>query len=61
MKLVICNGRQLVLEPEWNRARLSLDQKSGIEFIVKDMQLMRESAEVYVDSIDIGMSDHFLV
>ena len=61
MELVICNGRQLVLEPEWTRVRPSLDQKSVIDFIVTDVQLMRESGEVIVDSTDIGVSDHFLV
>ena len=41
--------------------RHSLSQKSVIDFIVTDMQLMRESGEVNVDSTDIGESDHFLV
>ena len=36
----------------------SLDQKSVIDFIVTDVQLMRESG---VDYTDIGVSDHFLV
>ena len=61
VELVICNGRQLVLEPEWTRVRPSLDQKSVIDFIVTDVQLIRESGEVNVDSTDIGVSDHFLV
>ena len=61
MELVICNGRQLVLEPEWTRVRPSFDQKSVIDFIVTDVQLMRESGEVIVDSTDIGVSDHLLV
>ena len=52
---------KLVLEPEWTRVRPSLDQKSVIDFIVTDVQLMRESGEVNVDSTDIGVSDHFLV
>ena len=61
VELVVCNGRQLVLEPEWTRVRPSLDQKLVIDFIVTDVQLMRESGEVNVDSTDIGVSDHFLV
>ena len=61
VELVICNGRQLVLEPEWTRLRPSLDHKSVIDFIVTDVQLMRESGEVNIDSTDVGVSDHFLV
>ena len=61
VELVVCNGRQLVLEPEWTRVRPSLDQKLVIDFIVTNVQLMRESGEVNVDSTDIGVSDHFLV
>ena len=55
------NEVELVLEPEWTRVRPSLDRKSVIDFIVTDVQLMRESGEVNVDSTDIGVSDHFLV
>ena len=61
VELVICNDRQLVLEPEWTRVSPSLDQKSVIDFIVTDVELMRESGEVNVNSTDIGLSDHFLV
>ena len=61
VELVICNSRQLLLEPEWTRVRPSLDQKSVIDFIVTDVQLMRESGEVHIDSTDIGVSDDFLV
>ena len=56
VELVACNGRQLVLEPEWTRVRPSLDQKSVIDYI-----LMAVSGNVIVDSTDIGCSDHFLV
>ena len=49
-----------MLEPEWTRVRLSLDQKSVID-IITDVQLMRTSGEVHVDFTDIDMSDHFLV
>ena len=61
LELVICNGRRCVSEPEWTRARPSLDQKSVIDYIITDAQLLRESGDVCIDSTDIGMSDHFLV
>ena len=48
-------------EPEWTRVRPSLDQKSVIDYIITDAQLLRESGDVCIDSTDIGMSDHFLV
>ena len=50
-----------MLEPEWTRVRPSLDQKSVLDFIVSDVQLMKQSGEVHVDSPDIVTSDHFLV
>ena len=55
------NGRRCVSEPEWTRARPSLDQKSVIDYIITDAQLLGESGDVCIDSTDIGMSDHFLV
>ena len=58
---VLDNGRQLVSEPEWTRVRPSLDQKSVIDYILMDEQLMAVSGNVIVDSTDIGCSDHFLV
>ena len=61
VELVICNGRKLVPEPEWTRIRPRLGQKSVIDFIITDLQLMRESGDVHVDSTDIGTSDNFLV
>ena len=61
VELVACNGRQLVSEPEWTRVRPSLDQKSVIDYILMDEQLMAVSGNVIVDSTDIGCSDHFLV
>ena len=54
MELVICNGPSL-------SARPSLDQKSVIDYIISDAQLLRESGDVCIDSTDIGMSDHFIV
>ena len=61
VELVICNGRQLVSEPEWTRVRPSLNQKSVIDYVIADNQLMRESGIVQVDRTDIGASDHYLV
>ena len=54
VELVACNGRQLVSEPEWTRVRPSLDQKSVIDYILMDEQLMAVSGNVIVDSTDIG-------
>ena len=59
VELVACNGRQLVSEPEWTMVRRSLDQKSVIDYILMDEQLMAVSANVIVT--DIGCSDHFFV
>ena len=60
---MICNGRKLVSEPEWTMVRLSLKQKSIIDYIIilTDAQLLQVSGKMYVDSTDIGSSDHFLV
>ena len=54
VELVICNGRQLVAEPEWTRVRPSLNQRSVIDYIITDTQLMKESGVVQVDCTDIG-------
>ena len=49
-------------EPEWTRViRPSLNQKSVIDYVIADNQLMRESGVVQVDRTDIGASDHNLV
>ena len=40
VELVACNGRKFVTEPEWTRVRPSLKQKSIIDYIVTDAQLM---------------------
>ena len=61
VKLMICNGRKLVSEPEWTRLKPSLKQKSIIDFIITDAQLLEVSGNVHVDGTDIGSSDHFLV
>ena len=57
VELVVCKGRELVIEPEWTRVRSSLKQKSIIDYIITD----RDSGDVLVDSSDIGCSGHFLV
>ena len=56
--LVVCNGRKLVIEPEWTRVRPSLKQKLIIDY---DGDSWKASGDVHVDSSDIGCSDHFLV
>ena len=53
---MICNGRKLMSEP-----KSSLKQKSIIDYITTDAQLLEVSGNVYVDGTDIGSSDHLLV
>ena len=57
VELVICNGRQLVAEPEWTKVRLSVNQRSVIDLIITDTQLMKEPGIVQVESTNIGASD----
>ena len=40
-------------KPECTRVRPSLDQKSVIDYIITDAQLLRESGDVCIDSTDI--------
>ena len=61
VEMVVCNGRKFMVEPEWTRVRPSLKQKSIIDYIITDPQLMAVSGNVHVDNTDIGCSDHFLV
>ena len=61
VELVVCNGRKLVIEPEWTRVRPSLKQKSIIHYIIIDGDSRKASGDVLVDSSGIGCSDHFLV
>ena len=61
VELTICNGRKLVSEPEWTRIRPSLKQKSIIDYIITDAQLLEVSGNVHVDGTDIESSDHPLV
>ena len=44
--LVICNGRKLVVEPEWTRVRPSLEQKPIIDYTVTDEALRKASGDV---------------
>ena len=61
VELVVCNGRTFVCEPEWTRVRPSLNQKSIIDYIITDTQVLAGSGKVCVVNTDIGCSDHFLV
>ena len=51
----------LVTEPEWTRLCPGLKQKSIIDYIVTDMQMLMKSGKLCVDRTDIGISDHFLL
>ena len=59
--LVSCNGRTFVMEPEWTRIRPGLKQKSIIDYIITDMQMLKKPGKLCVDRTDIGISDHFLL
>ena len=59
--LVICNGRTMLKDPQWTRVQNRLGHKSIIDYIITDRALMKESSNVFVDSTDIGSSDHYLV
>ena len=50
VELVVCNGRKLVVEPEWTRVRPSLKQKSTVDYVITDAQLMAVSGNVHVDT-----------
>ena len=54
VEMVVCNGRKFMVEPEWTRVRPSLKQKSIIDYIITDPQLMAVSGNVHVDNTDIG-------
>ena len=47
-------------EPEWTRVGPSLKQKSIIDYIITDAQLLEVSGNVHADGTDIGFSDHLL-
>ena len=46
VELVVCNGREFAVEPQWTRARPSLKQKSIIAYIVTDSNLLQVSGSV---------------
>ena len=55
VELVVCNG------PEFTVELTSLKQKSIIDYIVTDYNLLQVSGSVQVDTMDMEKSDHFLV
>ena len=59
--LVSCNGRNFVTEPDWIRIYSGLKQKSIIDYIITDMQMLKKFGKLCVDRTDIGISDHFLL
>ena len=61
VELVSCNGRTFVTEPEWTRIHPGLKQKSIIDNIITDLQVLKKSGKLCVDRTDIGISDHFLL
>ena len=44
--LVSCNGLTFVTEPEETRIRPGLKQKSIIDYIITDMQMLKKCVEV---------------
>ena len=46
VKLLICNCRKLTSEPEWTRVRPSLKQKSIINYIIIEAQLLEVSGNM---------------
>ena len=61
VELVVCNGCEFTVEPQWSRGRPSLKQRSIIDYKVIDSNLLQVPGSVQVDKTDIGKSDHFLV
>ena len=59
--LVSCNGHTLVTESEWTCIRPGLKQKSIIDYIIIDVQMLKKLGKLCVDRTDIGISDHFLL
>ena len=58
--LVSYNGHTFVMEPEWTRICPGLKQKSIIDYIITDIQMLKKSGKLCVDRTDIGISGHFL-
>ena len=44
--LVPCNGRTFVTEPEWTCIHVGLKQKSIIDYIITDMQILKKSGKL---------------
>ena len=44
-----------------SRIRPGLKQKSIIDYIITDMQMLKKLGKLCVDRTDIGISDHFLL
>ena len=59
--LVFYNGRTFVTEPEWTHIRPGLKQKSIIDYIITEMQMLKMLGKLCVNRTDIGISDHFLL
>ena len=55
--LVSCNGRTFAMEPQWTRIHPGLKQKSVIDYIITDMQILKKSGKLCVDKTDIGISN----
>ena len=53
----LCNGRTFVSEPEWTRVRPSLRQKSIIDYIISDSQVLSRSGNVCVVSGEYRISE----
>ena len=60
VELVVCNGRSLVVEPEWTRVRPTLKQMSIIDYVITDAQLMAASGNVQVDTLILDVQITFL-
>ena len=52
VELVVCNCHEFTVEPQWTRARPSLKQKSIIDCIVTDSNLLQVSGSVQVDTVE---------
>ena len=51
VEMVVCNGRKCMLGPEWTRVRLSLKQKSMVDYTITDSQLMALSGNMREDKM----------
>ena len=51
----------MLKDPQWTRVQDHLGHKSIIDYIITDRALIKESSNIFVDSTDIGWSDHYLL